>query len=63
MLWLIDGLKNKHWEKRSMKKETKIINAGRKSQWTRGVVNPPIERASTVVFNSVKEMKLSLIHI
>lgn len=40
-----------------MKKETKIINAGRKSQWTRGVVNPPVERASTVVFNSVKEMK------
>ena len=40
-----------------MKKETKLINAGRKSQWTRGVVNPPVERASTVVFNSVKEMK------
>ena len=40
-----------------MKKETKIINAGRKSKWTRGVVNPPVERASTVVFDSVKEMK------
>ena len=40
-----------------MKKETKLINAGRKKQWTRGVVNPPVERASTVVFNSVKEMK------
>ena len=39
-----------------MKKETKIINAGRKSKWTRGVVNPPVERASTVVFNSVKEL-------
>ena len=40
-----------------MKKETKIINAGRKSKWTRGVVNPPVERASTVVFNSVKELQ------
>lgn len=40
-----------------MKKDTKIINAGRKSKWTRGVVNPPVERASTVVFDSVKEMK------
>jgi cystathionine beta-lyase len=40
-----------------MKKETKIVNAGRKSKWTRGVVNPPVERASTVVFDSVKEMK------
>lgn len=40
-----------------MKKDTKIVNAGRKSQWTRGVVNPPVERASTVIFNTVKEMK------
>jgi cystathionine beta-lyase len=36
--------------------DTKIVNAGRKSKWTRGVVNPPVERASTVVFNTVKEM-------
>ena len=40
-----------------MKKDTKIVNAGRQSKWTRGVVNPPVERASTVVFDSVKEMK------
>jgi len=40
-----------------MKKDTKIVSAGRKSKWTRGVVNPPVERASTVVFDSVKEMK------
>ncbi|MGB1261333.1 MAG: cystathionine beta-lyase [Cognaticolwellia sp.] len=40
-----------------MKKETKIVNAGRKNKWTRGVVNPPVERASTVVFDSVKAMK------
>jgi len=40
-----------------MKKDTQFVNAGRKSKWTRGVVNPPVERASTVVFNSVKEMK------
>ncbi|MEW6983000.1 cystathionine beta-lyase [Colwelliaceae bacterium 6471] len=40
-----------------MKKDTKIVTAGRSNKWTRGVVNPPVERASTVVFNSVKEMK------
>jgi len=40
-----------------MRKDTKIINAGRKSKWTRGVVNPPVERASTVVFDSVKQMQ------
>ena len=40
-----------------MKKDTKIINAGRDKKWTRGVVNPPVERASTVVFDSVKDMQ------
>ncbi len=40
-----------------MNKDTKIINAGRKPKWTRGVVNPPVQRASTVVFDSVKEMQ------
>jgi len=40
-----------------MKKETKFVTAGRQSKWTRGVVNPPVERASTVVFDSVKQMK------
>ena len=40
-----------------MKKQTKIVNAGRSKKWTGNVVNPPVERASTVVFDSIKEMK------
>ena len=40
-----------------MKKDTKIVSAGRSSQWTQGVVNPPVQRASTVVFDTVKDMK------
>lgn len=36
---------------------TSIVNAGRSSKWTNGVVNPSVQRASTVVFDSVKEMK------
>lgn len=40
-----------------MKKSTKIVNAGRSKKWTGNVVNPPVERASTVVFDSIKEMK------
>lgn len=40
-----------------MKKETKVVEAGRSSKWTKGVVNPSVQRASTVVFDSVKEMK------
>lgn len=40
-----------------MKKDTKIVNAGRKSKWTQGIVNPPVYRASTIVFDSVEQMK------
>ncbi|WP_371379130.1 cystathionine beta-lyase [Thalassotalea aquiviva] len=40
-----------------MKKNTTIVNAGRKSKWTQGIVNPPVYRASTVVFDSVSQMK------
>lgn len=36
-------------------KKTQFITAGRDKKWTNGVVNPPIQRASTVVFNSVAE--------
>ena len=40
-----------------MKKDTKIVNSGRHSKWTQGIVNPPVYRASTVVFDSVEEMQ------
>ncbi len=43
-----------------MKKNTQIINAGRKIEFTHGVVNPSITRASTVVFNTVAEMNHAL---
>jgi len=39
----------------SEKKRTQLITMGRKKQWTQGVVNPPIQRASTVLFDSVEE--------
>ncbi|MEJ6476903.1 cystathionine beta-lyase [Pseudoalteromonas piscicida] len=40
-----------------MKKHTKIVSAGRKAEYTKGVVNPVVQRASTVVFESVAEMQ------
>ena len=39
----------------SDKLETKYVTAGRNKKWTKGVVNPPVQRASTVVFNTVAE--------
>ncbi len=41
----------------SENKTTKLITAGRDKKWTNGVVNPPVQRASTVVFNSVEEKR------
>lgn len=36
-------------------KQTKLVTAGRDKKWTNGVVNPPIQRASTVVFDTVAD--------
>jgi len=40
-----------------MKNETKIVAAGRRKEFTQGVVNPVVQRASTVVFDSVADMQ------
>lgn len=40
-----------------MKKNTQLVAAGRKKQYTHGVVNPVIQRASTVVFDSMEELQ------
>ena len=39
------------------KSNTKIVNAGRSKKWAKSVVNPPVTRASTIVFDTVAEMK------
>ncbi|MCG7496048.1 cystathionine beta-lyase [Vibrio sp. Of7-15] len=46
----------------SEKTETKLVTAGRDKKWTNGVVNPSVQRASTVVFNSVKEKRQAAIN-
>jgi cysteine-S-conjugate beta-lyase len=37
--------------------ETRLVEAGRRAEWTRGIVNPAVWRASTVLFDSVADMK------
>ncbi|MFQ6371151.1 cystathionine beta-lyase [Shewanella sp. YIC-542] len=39
-----------------MKRATKIVSLGRDKKWTKGVINPPVVRASTVVFDSLAHM-------
>lgn len=40
-----------------MKKDTQIVTTGRNKEYTHGVVNPVVQRASTIVFDSVAQMK------
>src|SRR5205085_1075715 len=36
--------------------DTKLVAAGRRPEWTQGLVNPAVWRASTILFDSVEEM-------
>lgn len=40
-----------------MKKETEIVTAGRKKDYTHGIVNPPVYRASTCIFDTWEDLK------
>ena len=39
----------------SEKRQTKLVSAGRNKKWTKGGVNPPVQRASTIVFDNVAD--------
>ncbi|HVU30008.1 MAG TPA: cystathionine beta-lyase [Sphingomicrobium sp.] len=36
---------------------TKLVEGGRRKEWRRRLVNPPVERASTILFDSVEELR------
>ncbi|UTW56633.1 cystathionine beta-lyase [Kordiimonas sp. SCSIO 12610] len=38
-------------------RDTKLVTAGRRKEWTHGIVNPPVYRASTCLFDSYAEMR------
>ncbi|HEY0626557.1 MAG TPA: cystathionine beta-lyase [Allosphingosinicella sp.] len=40
-----------------MKKNTQIVHGGRRREWRGRLVNPPVNRASTVLFDSVADMR------
>lgn len=45
-----------------MKSKTQLVTAGRKKSWSGSVVNPSVQRASTVLFDSVSEMRHAIRH-
>ena len=38
---------------------TKVVGAGRRPEWTQGIVNPPVWRASTILYDNVAELRAS----
>ncbi len=38
---------------------TKVVAAGRRAEWTQGIVNPPVWRASTILYDSVTDLRAS----
>lgn len=36
---------------------TRVVSAGRRAEWTQGIVNPPVWRASTHLYGSVAELR------
>lgn len=45
-----------------MKRNTQIMNAGRRNEWTQGIVNPPVFRASTCLFDTYEDLLSGLKH-
>lgn len=43
--------------KDGQKPSTRLVTAGRRKEWTQGIVNPPVWRASTILYDSVAELK------
>ncbi|MGN6268686.1 MAG: cystathionine beta-lyase [Sphingomonas sp.] len=36
---------------------TRLVEAGRRKEWTQGIVNPPVWRASTILYDSIQHMR------
>jgi len=36
---------------------TRVVTAGRREEWTQGIVSPPVWRASTILYDSVAELR------
>lgn len=37
--------------------KTKVVTAGRRKEWTQGIVNPPVWRASTILYDDVAHLR------
>ena len=42
---------------REVKPATRVVGAGRRPEWTQGIVNTPVWRASTILYDSIADMR------
>ena len=38
---------------------TRVVQAGRRKEWTTGIVSPPVWRASTILYESIADLRAS----
>lgn len=46
-----------HDPERPVADPTRVVTAGRRPEWTGGIVNPPVWRASTILYDSVADLR------
>jgi len=44
-------------DRKDVKPDTKLVTAGRRKEYTGGIVNPPVYRASTILFDDIAAME------
>jgi cystathionine beta-lyase len=42
---------------RALGDATRVVQAGRRKEWTGGIVNPPVWRASTILYDSIADLR------
>lgn len=45
---------------RERRDRTRVVTAGRRPEWTQGIVSPPVWRASTILYDSVADMRAAV---
>jgi cystathionine beta-lyase len=50
-------LTDRNTDDRDLGDATRVVRAGRRPEWTQGIVNPPVWRASTILYDSIADLR------
>ena len=48
---------DKNTTDRALADATRVVQAGRRPEWTQGIVNPPVWRASTILYDTIADLR------